>query len=214
MSMKEPLWYYSEHTDVTRDCPPSYLSSSVDCDVVFFLVRTSAKTRRMPWTCQVGKGNTSWDSRVSKTKVVRPLTSSFPLGEVTSLITPLQSEWIETHTKMLFCADMYPATVLFRMRALRENRCRGVAAVPAAGAITAAHCPAGNYGRRRCGVGGAGTCASARGVGGCDAASGPAATAAVSTTAPVAADAWEASENVPFPAAPSPAPALRGIKAP
>jgi len=151
---------------------------------------------------------------VSKTKVVRPLTSSFPLGEVTSLITPLQSEWIETHTKMLFCADMYPATVLFRMRALRENRCRGVAAVPAAGAITAAHCPAGNYGRRRCGVGGAGTCASARGVGGCDAASGPAATAAVSTTAPVGADAWDASGQVTFPAAPSPAPALRGNTAP
>jgi len=55
MSMKEPLLYYSAHTDVTRDCPLSYLSSPVDCDVVFFLGRTSAKTRRMPWTCRVGR---------------------------------------------------------------------------------------------------------------------------------------------------------------
>jgi len=100
------------------------------------------------------------------------------------------------------------------MRALRENRCRGVAAVPAAAAITSTHCPTGNYGRRRCGDGGAGTCTSARGVGGRDAASGPAATAAVSTTAPVEAGAWEASGHVPFPAAPSPAPALRGNTAP
>ena len=160
-------------------------------------------------------------------QVVRRLTSSFPLGKVTSLITPIQSEWTETHTNMLFCTDMYPATVLKfsrkarmcgqalpHMRALRENRCRGVAAGPAAAAITAAHCPAGNYGRRRCGVGGAGTCASARGVGGRDAASGPAATTAVSTTAPVGADAWETSGQEPFPAAPSPAPALRGNAAP
>ena len=102
MSMKEPLWYYSEHTDVTRDCSPSYLSSSVDCDVVFFLGRTSAKTRRMPWTCRAGKGNTSSDSRVSKTKVMRRLTSSFPLDKVTSLITPIQSEWTEAHTNMQF----------------------------------------------------------------------------------------------------------------
>jgi len=114
MSMTKPLWYYYEHTDVTMDCPPFYLSSSVDCDVLFFLGRTSTKTRRMPWTCRVGKANTSWDSRVSKTKVVRPLTSSFSLDEVTSLIPPIQSGWTETHTKMLFCTDMYPATVLFR----------------------------------------------------------------------------------------------------
>jgi len=37
MSMKEPLLYHAEHTDVTRDCALSYLSSSVDCHVVFFL---------------------------------------------------------------------------------------------------------------------------------------------------------------------------------
>jgi len=92
MSMKEPLLYYSEHTDVTRDCPLSYLSSPIDCDMVFFLGRTSAETRRMPRACQVGKGNTSWDSRVPKTKVVRRLTLSFLLGKVTSLITPIQSE--------------------------------------------------------------------------------------------------------------------------
>jgi len=78
------------------------------------LGRTSAKTRTMPWTCRVGKANTSWDSRVSKTKVVRPLTSSLSLGEVTSLITPIESEWTETNTNMLFCTDLYPATVLFR----------------------------------------------------------------------------------------------------
>jgi len=36
MSMKEPLLYHAEHTDVTRDCSLSYLSSSVDCHVVFF----------------------------------------------------------------------------------------------------------------------------------------------------------------------------------
>jgi len=92
MSKKELLLYYSEHTNVTRNCPLCYWSSPVDCDVVFFLGRTSAKTWRMPWTCRVGKGNTSWDSRVPKTKVVRHLTSSFPLGKVTSLITPIQSE--------------------------------------------------------------------------------------------------------------------------
>jgi len=100
--MMEPLWYYSEHTDVTRDCPPSYLSPSVYCDVVFFVGRTSDKTQRMPLTCPLGKGNTSWDSRVSKTKVMRRLTSSFPLDKVTSLITPIQSEWTEAHTNMQF----------------------------------------------------------------------------------------------------------------
>jgi len=60
---------------------------------------------------------------VSKTKVVRPLTSSFPLGKVTSLITPIQSEWTETHTNMLFCTDMYPATVLFRTCEHRRRFC-------------------------------------------------------------------------------------------
>jgi len=48
MSMKEPLLYHAEHTDVTRDCALSYLSSSVDCHVVFFFVGPPADTHRMP----------------------------------------------------------------------------------------------------------------------------------------------------------------------
>jgi len=48
MSMKEPLLYHSEHTDVTRDCLLSYLSSSVDCHVVFFFSGPPADTRRRP----------------------------------------------------------------------------------------------------------------------------------------------------------------------
>jgi len=36
--MKEPLLYHAENTDVTRDCPLSYLNSSVDCHVVFFFL--------------------------------------------------------------------------------------------------------------------------------------------------------------------------------
>jgi len=45
MSMKEPLLYHAEHTDVTRDCPLSYLSSSVDCHVVFFCLSDLLLTR-------------------------------------------------------------------------------------------------------------------------------------------------------------------------
>jgi len=41
MSMKQPLLYHAEHTDVTRDCPLSSRSSSVDYHVVFFFCRTS-----------------------------------------------------------------------------------------------------------------------------------------------------------------------------
>jgi len=40
MSIKEPVMYHTEHTDVTGDCPLSYLSFSVDYHVVFFC-RTS-----------------------------------------------------------------------------------------------------------------------------------------------------------------------------
>jgi len=114
MSTREALLYHVEHTDVTRDCPLSYLSSTGDCDMVFFSVEPVADTRRMPWACPVGKGNQSWNSSEPKTKVVRHLTLSFRLGKVTSLITPMQSEWAETHTIMLFGTDMYPATVPFR----------------------------------------------------------------------------------------------------
>jgi len=68
----------------------------------------------MPWACWVEKGNKYWDSSGAKKKVVRRLTLSFLLGKVTSLVTPMQSEWAETHTIMMFCTDMYPATVPFR----------------------------------------------------------------------------------------------------
>jgi len=39
MSMQERLLYHAEHTDVTRDCPLSSWSSSVDYHAVFFVCR-------------------------------------------------------------------------------------------------------------------------------------------------------------------------------
>jgi len=148
---------------------------------------------------------------------VRRLSSQFSLGKVTSLITPVQPEWIETHTNMLYCTDMYPATVPFRTcehcvrpAAAAWLRCplllpsRPPVVLPATtadgGAATAA--------RQHAHLHAASMAPVQRAV------PLPAATAAVSTTAPVGADAREASVRVSFPAAPSPAPALRGNAAP
>jgi len=138
---------------------------------------------------------------------------------VTCLITPVQPKWIETHTNMLFCTDMdmYPATVPFgtfencvRTAAAAWLRCplllpsRPPVVLPATtadgGAATAA--------RQHAPLHAASVAPVQRAV------PRPAATAAVSTTAPVGADAREASVHVSFPAAPSPAPALRGNAAP
>jgi len=45
LSIKEPLLYQAEHTIVTRGCPLSYLSSSADGDVGFFVVVPALLTR-------------------------------------------------------------------------------------------------------------------------------------------------------------------------
>jgi len=47
LSMKEPLLYQAERTNVAKGCPLSYLSSFVDGDMDILLVGPALLTRRV-----------------------------------------------------------------------------------------------------------------------------------------------------------------------
>ena len=60
------------------------------------------------------KSSKYWDSSAPNTTVVRRLTLSCGLGNVTPVITPTQSKWAGIHDIILFRTDMYVATVPLR----------------------------------------------------------------------------------------------------
>jgi len=105
--MKDPFSYRAEHTDMIRVCHLSFLSSPVDCDMVFIFFRTcSTNTQRMTGNSRWRRATSLGTAVCKKKRIMRRLTFAFRLVELKPLITAMYSKKSSKSHLMLFCIDL------------------------------------------------------------------------------------------------------------